>query len=118
MKDDNDNFKMFTPEDVSLPEDDVYDEETEDEDEFDGDKFEEEYWRRQEEEKQEKRKEKFKAVMIAVAVLSIIVIVLLILFTSIGDTYRRNFKNNFDKLFYTEPAIDIGATEKNSNVQD
>lgn len=118
MKDDNDNFEMFTPEDVSLHEDDVYDGETEDEDEFDGDKFEEEYRRRQEEEKQERRKEKFRAVMIAAAVLAVIVIVLLVAFTSVGDTYRKNFKNNFDKLFYTEPAIDIGATEKSSNVQE
>lgn len=123
MKEDNDNFEMFSPEDVTLPEEDENEDitlsgEDENEDEFDSEKFEEEYRRRQQEEKDERRKERLKIFMIAAAVLAAVIIALLVAFTSVGDTYRKNFKNNFDKLFYTEPAIDIGATEKNSNVQE
>lgn len=104
-------FETFSPEDVSVP--------TEIEDEFDGDKFESEYRRKIEEREASKRAEIKKLIFIIMGAALFGVLVALFCFTDTGiiGAYKRNFSKNFNYLFFQEPAIDIGATEKDSDVQ-
>lgn len=112
----NENFDMFSPEDIYKEVEESQDDSVEDE--FDSESFDDEFRRRLSEEKHQKHIKLLKGIIIAAICVAVLITALLIAFTSVGDTYRKNFKNNFNKLFYTEQAIDIGATEKNPSVQE
>lgn len=107
----DEQFEMFSPEDVAEPAE---------EEEFDGDKFEEEYRRKIDERKEHKRRGMLKIIGIIIGVVLLAVLILLFCITDIGiiGAYKKNFEKNFNYLFFKEPAIDIGVTEKDSNVQE
>lgn len=104
-------LEVYSKEDVAVPE--------KIEDEFDGDKFESEYRRKIEEREALKRAERRKLVCIILGAALFGVLVALFCFTDKGiiGAYKRNFAKNFNYLFAQEVAIDIGATEKDSDVQ-
>lgn len=119
-----DNFELFSPDDVYIPDDDIYADidgvDNDDEiDSFDGDEFELEYSKKKEEQEQNRLKKKKLILEILIGAVVIVMIALAVYFCDSGiiGAYKKNFRQNFNNLFSSEMPVDIGVTEKDPNVQ-
>ena len=117
----SEDYESFDLEDAAVYGEDEEDEDDTDEEEFDGSGFEERYRQRLEEQKEQKRRRIFNVIGIIGIILAIVALGVLFYFSDFGviGTYKKNFEKNFRRIFpKMEQSIDIGVTEKNSNVQE